>query len=732
MDDWDLFAQIRPPTPPPPRPRRTLVIKNGSAVASAAEDDNDVAVEEEKDGDYAEEVLVPVDFVCPKERAEESRQIEPKPAQEDSTSQSLELTPGPTPASSRSSAPKPSSFARSRPSTIMINGRVHCIVDDKPSTKSLEDLPPEILEQIYRRLDGESMGNLALSCKRLHEVSFNECIWTERIEREFGIKHDSYRGVSISARLFYRNVLLPYGWALGCWVRLVKDYGGLLSVVVENGIIIGKEVIPPENPNVEQNVTFKDVFCVKLDSKGRAKLLCIREQFNNDASAVRRRRRLYSNSQQSSSEDDLEAEKKLRDPAVKWDLFGNINSDGIEWEEEKKRKEEEHEAKRKEEEEKTEELKEKGVVHGVEIEYIKEAHQRGKTDKYAKIEPSLHFHIECLCPQTHKQDFEDFRQEDNTFRFLAMTKYDTIRSYGAKFTYQKYQVKPDFVFEGEQAVSSEVKGQEEAVSGASGSISATSAVSGDSNVVSGASSAFSGPSLGLAPSVCSGVDSPGFFPLKPGIFKGTFGGHGIEFVSIEKKSPYQYEAVKISGDPNVPSGKVTFCGDLRDFLFPSEEDQLSIDKLKPMEPERQQDPNVYRTLQPYRSPPDCFVRSPFPLPDQCRARFKAECQVSEWGYSAPQFIKAHLIVFTQDLLALVILDIKSVVLFHRLSASEVGLPPTPTKIFRPLPVPETAVDAAAAAEGVEAGFIEPPPKPRRAVFRWPPPKFHEALGDVDT
>ena len=28
-----------------------------------------------------------------------------------------------------------------------------------------------------------------------------------------------------------------------------------------------------------------------------------------------------------------------------------------------------------------------------------------------------------------------------------MTKYDTIRSYGAKFTYQKLAVKPDFVFD---------------------------------------------------------------------------------------------------------------------------------------------------------------------------------------------------------------------------------------------------------------------------------------------
>ena len=47
------------------------------------------------------------------------------------------------------------------------------------------------------------------------------------------------------------------------------------------------------------------------------------------------------------------------------------------------------------------------------------------------------------------------------------------------------------------------------------------------------------------------VDAPGFFPLKPGIFKGTYGGHGIEFVSIEKKSPYQFEAVKLTGKNGV-------------------------------------------------------------------------------------------------------------------------------------------------------------------------------------
>lgn len=718
MDDWDLFGQIRPASPP--RPRRSLGNAVGAAAAAKADetvgpDGQELEEEEESLESVEDEVLsAEPESKLDSENAPDENGVIEEVTEESSASPPIRSTTS-------------TSSARIRPSTIVINGRVRRIIDDRPSVKSLEHLPPEILEQIYRRLEGESMGNLALCCKRLYDVSFSECIWTERIEREFGIKPESYRGVGISGRLFYRHVLLPYGWSLGCWTRLVKNYGGLLSVVVENGMIVAKEVVPPENPNVEQNVTLKDVFCVKLDSKGRAKLLCLREQFNNDESAVRRRRRLYSNGQQSSSEEDPEEEKKkVRDPADKWDLFANINSDGIEWEEEKKRKEVEEARKKAEEERKAEEFRKHGIVHGVEIEFVEEAHCRKRSEK--KAAPLPHFHVECLCPQSHKQDFDEFRQEDNTFRFLAMTKFDTIRSYGAKFTYQKFEVKPDFVFEGDQIVHKPVDTCGFGAAGSASGIASSGATlaSGipSSDVTSGASAGASSAS----------VEAPGFFPLKPGIFKGTYGGHGIEFISIEKKSPYQYEAIKLSGDPNVPCGKVSFSGDLRDFLFPSEEDQLNLDKLKPMEPERQEDPNVYRTLQPYRSPPDCFVRSPMPLPDKCRARFKAEVQVSEWGYSAPQFIKAHLVVFTQDLLALIILDIKNVVLFHRLPGSEIGLPPTPIKVFRPLPVPEAAVEAAvaAAAEGVEAGVIEGPPKPRRAVFRWPPPKFHEALGDVDT
>ena len=88
-----------------------------------------------------------------------------------------------------------------------------------------------------------------------------------------------------------------------------------------------------------------------------------------------------------------------------------------------------------------------------------------------------------------------------------------------------------------------------------------------------------------------------------------------------------------------------------------------------------------------------------------------------------------------DLLALIILDIKSVVLFHRLPFEDLSLPQPSTKIFRPVAVSEAAGASASGAttnEEEAVGVVEPPPKPRRAVFRWPPPKFGEALGDVDT
>ena len=123
-----------------------------------------------------------------------------------------------------------------------------------------------------------------------------------------------------------------------------------------------------------------------------------------------------------------------------------------------------------------------------------------------------------------------------------MTKYDTIRSYGAKFTYQKFDVKPDYVFERppNDGIGSA------AAFGAGGGTPVASTTAAGPKMTSGASSSVAAGAADISGADLP-VDSPGFFPLKPGIFKGTYGGHGIEYVSVEKKSPFQYEAVKLSG-----------------------------------------------------------------------------------------------------------------------------------------------------------------------------------------
>ena len=71
-------------------------------------------------------------------------------------------------------------------------------------------------------------------------------------------------------------------------------------------------------------------------------------------------------------------------------------------------------------------------------------------------------------------------------------------------------------------------------------------------------------------------------PISPGIFKGTYGGHGIEIIAIDYPTEDTLKAVKLTGDPNVPMNKVTFTADLTKgiALTKDEQKQLSCDDLK--------------------------------------------------------------------------------------------------------------------------------------------------------
>lgn len=164
------------------------------------------------------------------------------------------------------------------------------------------------------------------------------------------------------------------------------------------------------------------------------------------------------------------------------------------------------------------------------------------------------------------------------------------------------------------------------------------------------------------------------FPLEPGLFKGSYGAHGLELIMLrfeetEKDGYIQIKAKgeKITGDPNVPANQVSFHANLDFPIFnlslEDQENSTLLERFQPIESKfssRDRDPEP----QPFRLPDDCFERSSF-VPTVCSQRYHGYGQIASHGFSNPSYTKGHWIIFDNNTFAFLWLELQTLSMYHR-------------------------------------------------------------------
>lgn len=204
--------------------------------------------------------------------------------------------------------------------------------------------------------------------------------------------------------------------------------------------------------------------------------------------------------------------------------------------------------------------------------------------------------------------------------------------------------------------------------------------------------------------------------LHPGLFKGTYGSHGLEIVMLSFHGN-SARATKLTGDPNVPAGQLTLDVDLsRPVVLPDLEHQRNIEELSRLvlgvheevqREQQQQDKDTSATVRgaaegacvdasaaeaveadhvtcadscqpgPSRStsPPEA---QPFVLPlgvmarnevypRTCRKCFYGTGLIAGHGFTSPERTPGLFVLFDEDRFGFIWLELKSFSLYSRLT-----------------------------------------------------------------
>ncbi|CAH1800568.1 unnamed protein product [Owenia fusiformis] len=155
--------------------------------------------------------------------------------------------------------------------------------------------------------------------------------------------------------------------------------------------------------------------------------------------------------------------------------------------------------------------------------------------------------------------------------------------------------------------------------------------------------------------------------IQPGLFKGTYGAHGIEIVKLDYDvDKNEANAIKITGDPNVPAGEWTLNIDLSRPMQLTLAQQkrladlqdIDIPDISPQIPPQEIPP------QPFKIPAGCMERAK-DVPSSCIARFHGHGQIAGHAFDNPSTTPGHWIVFNEDSFGFIWMELRSFSIYSR-------------------------------------------------------------------
>uniref|UniRef100_G1QAJ8 F-box domain-containing protein n=1 Tax=Myotis lucifugus TaxID=59463 RepID=G1QAJ8_MYOLU len=146
-----------------------------------------------------------------------------------------------------------------------------------PPHCSLQDLPVELLVEIFGLLPGTDLPSLALACTKFHHILHTDSIWRRRCWEEFGLRENlqNLETMGMSYREVYAKLFHPYRGILGLWQLDTEGYKTLLNVVVDGLLITGWTYGPCLNLHVDGPMQFKPSFRICLTERKSATVECM-------------------------------------------------------------------------------------------------------------------------------------------------------------------------------------------------------------------------------------------------------------------------------------------------------------------------------------------------------------------------------------------------------------------------------------------------------------------------